>query len=710
MHSKRRHEPSSCEGSSRQGCGKRLLVNQHQKSLVPRVRYLEFERETREITPSLSSGLSALAPATGNSREQLMSCDKKVVDPTKGRNRREVVMWPPKPIRTAILLTGGLDGISEPIYFDNQITKIPHKHSRPPPKNLDDEECRLLHEIIQMDNKVGFRDNEGTSKSAENALEAMGGFGLTGSKEATQSEKSVRPSVCEKSLEAGEEHSIVWSSERNRLQSNSRFHLVGGNSITGGTNYDDQTDLCRDKVMKVLDLFKDTLKKVQLEQKMKPNGQRKGGVKMYMEAARQLKEKHLWLNVNKSIGAVPGVEIGDHFQSRAELVIIGLHKDYFAGIDYMNIDGKLLATSIVASDRYGDKNESSDVLTYMGEGGNHVFSSSIPEDQKLVRGNLALKNSKDKKAPVRVIRSGQNIMKESRLIYDGLYLVTDFWNEVEPGGRLVYKFQLNRMQGQQNPIRLDAMKGSRKFNKASHASVVLNDISKGKENTPVRLVNIIDCEKPPPFKYTTKMMYHSQEFVVSRSSGCDCLDGCSEDNPCPCIIKNNCRFSVNNCVSTAEKEPIVYECGPCCKCPSGCKNRLSQNGIKLQLEVFKTIPGGWGVRSRNFISKGRFICEYVGELLQFKEEEGRIDFDESAVDAGNFYGTEDSSSFSEDNDDVENVKFGNVGRFIRHSFSPNLYAKCVLFDHEDTSRPHVMLFAAKNIAPHTEMTFNYKLW
>lgn len=45
--------------------------------------------------------------------------------------------------------------------------------------------------------------------------------------------------------------------------------------------------------------------------------------------------------------------------------------------------------------------------------------------------------------------------------------------------------------------------------------------------------------------------------------------------------------------------------------------------------------------------------------------------------------------------------FGNVGRLIRHSCSPNFYAKRVRIS---------MMFAAENIAPGTELTFNYKLW
>lgn len=56
---------------------------------------------------------------------------------------------------------------------------------------------------------------------------------------------------------------------------------------------------------------------------------------------------------------------------------------------------------------------------------------------------------------------------------------------------------------------------------------------------------------------------------------------------------------------------------------------------------------------------------------------------------------------------VDASKHGNVGRFINHSCSPNLYAQNVLYDHDDKSMPHIMLFAAENIPPLQELTYHY---
>ncbi|KAF5959785.1 hypothetical protein HYC85_000994 [Camellia sinensis] len=170
-------------------------------------------------------------------------------------------------------------------------------------------------------------------------------------------------------------------------------------------------------------------------------------------------------------------------------------------------------------------------------------------------------------------------------------------------------------------------------------------------------------------------------------------------------------FNCNGAI--VELKPLVYECGPSCKCSSFCKNRVSQHGIRYQLEVFKTKSRGWGVRSRNYISSGNFICEYVGELLHDKEAEQRGDNDDYLFDIG--HGNDDKFPQDEalDDDDftIDAMHFGNVGRFINHSCSPNLCAQNVLYDHDDKRMPHIMFFATRGIFPLQELTYdyNYKL-
>lgn len=67
-------------------------------------------------------------------------------------------------------------------------------------------------------------------------------------------------------------------------------------------------------------------------------------------------------------------------------------------------------------------------------------------------------------------------------------------------------------------------------------------------------------------------------------------------------------------------EPVasgVYECGPWCGCVrTRCQNRLVQRGISVRLQVFHTGGHGWGVRCRDDLDRGTFVCIYAGVILQ----------------------------------------------------------------------------------------------
>ncbi|CAK9151464.1 unnamed protein product [Ilex paraguariensis] len=461
--------------------------------------------------------------------------------------------------------------------------------------------------------------------------------------------------------------------------------------------YDEyQTLVSRNKVREAVNLFEEMYNKMFQEYKTKDP--RKPVGQIHVEAAMVLKKQQKWGNADKHfLGHVPGVEVGDRFRFWAELVIIGLHRQFSSGIHYVKKDGKILATSIVASGRYSNNTESTDVLVYSGQGGNPATGDNKPEDQKLERGNLALKNSMDAKTPVRVILGHR---RDSIYIYNGLYTVEEYWQERGSYGKLVFRFKLNRIPGLPKFTQQILIKP--KKSKACFERCVADDVSGGKEKMCIRAMNALDDEKPPPFTYITNMIY-SDWYDHSMPIGCDCTNGCSDSEQCSCALKNGGEIPFNNSGAIVRAKPVVYECGSSCKCPPSCMNRSTQHSVRYQLEVFKTESRGWGVRSQDFISSGSFICEYVGELLREKEAEERAGSDEYLFDIGN-------SQFDETEDDtftIDAAQFGNVGRFINHSCSPNLYAQNVFYDHDDQRMPHVMLFASKNITPLRELTYDY---
>ncbi|KAK7329546.1 hypothetical protein VNO77_23716 [Canavalia gladiata] len=399
----------------------------------------------------------------------------------------------------------------------------------------------------------------------------------------------------------------------------------------------------RGKVKEALDTFRNLFCKLMCQYKAEQAGNLKAKTRALMEAAMVMRRKYQWENTEKCVGHVIGFEVGDQFQYRTELNIIGLHRQFSSGIDYLGTGRNSLATSIVVTNRYDNARKSNGTLVYIGEGGNPNVKSNVSL-QKLEGGNLALKNSMDAKSPVRVIlkvcgkSDGMDALVNSSYnnsyVYDGLYLVEKMTQERGKFGKLVFKFTLNRILEQPKTcvaLKEDIMDNDNSGQCASfmtrnrHKSrgcvlqkdvVRTNDVSKGKEKFPIRLVTSIDCVQTLlTFDYIVNNVY-SEKFKQPILCGCDCTDGCMDSKKCACIIKNDGTMSYdrNKKLGSPMEPSLIYECGPSCNCSSSCINRVSQLGIQFQLEIFMTELKGWGVRTRSFIPAGSFVCEYIREV------------------------------------------------------------------------------------------------
>ncbi|CAN6235954.1 unnamed protein product [Urochloa humidicola] len=482
-----------------------------------------------------------------------------------------------------------------------------------------------------------------------------------------------------------------------------------------------QSGDARSRVRKLLQLFQAICRKLM---QVEEQGNRNVG-RVDLEAMKALKKDPIYKKLGPIVGNIPGVEVGDEFHFRVELSIVSLHRPNQAGIDTAKVNGVPVAVSIVASGGYPDELSSSDELIYTGSGGK-AGGNKEADDQKLERGNLALKNCIETKTPVRVIHGfkGQSNSKvvqsrgkqTSTFIYDGLYEVVECWKE-GPKGEMVFKYKLRRLAGQPE-LALHAVQATRKSK--VREGLCLPDISQGSERIPICVINTIDDMRPAPFKYITQVIYPPW-YEKEPPAGCNCTNGCSDSTRCACVVKNGGEIPFNFNGAIVEARPLIYECGPSCRCPPTCHNRVSQHGIKIPLEIFKTGRTGWGVRSLSSISSGSFICEYTGELLEDKEAE-KTHNDEYLFDIGNNYhdkelweglksvvGVQSSTSSSKTMEGftINAAECGNVGRFINHSCSPNLYAQNVLWDHDDMRMPHVMFFALENIPPLQELTYHY---
>ncbi|XP_021901220.1 histone-lysine N-methyltransferase, H3 lysine-9 specific SUVH1-like [Carica papaya] len=442
-----------------------------------------------------------------------------------------------------------------------------------------------------------------------------------------------------------------------------------------------------------------------------------------LKAGTVLLNKGIRTNVKKRIGAVPGVEVGDIFFFRMELCLVGLHAPSMAGIDYIGVktsqEEEPLAVSIVSSGGYEDNVEDGDVLIYSGQGGNINSRDKEVMDQKLERGNLALDKSSRRGNEIRVIRGIKDLANPTGKIYvyDGLYKIEESWTEKGKSGCNVFKHKLIRIPGQPEAFMMWKSIMQWREGTASRTGLILPDLTSGVESIPVSLVNDVDDEKwPAHFTYSCSIKYPESINSLENYAGCTCQGGCLPNNPkCLCTQRNRGSLPyILNGVIVSQKS-LIYECGSSCKCPRTCRNRVSQGGLKVRFEVFKTKDKGWALRSWDPIRGGAFICEYAGVVLDIsKVEENKICEDEYIFDATRTY--QPVGILAGDSNETPKIPFpllisakgdGNVARFMNHSCSPNVFWQPVVRESNKEFRVHVVFHAIRHIPPMTELTYNY---
>ena len=462
-----------------------------------------------------------------------------------------------------------------------------------------------------------------------------------------------------------------------------------------------------------------------------------GGIKRAdLKTGNVLMSRGIRTNMRKRIGVAPGVEVGDIFFFRMEMCLVGLHAQSMAGIDYMFVKGGLedepVAVSIVSSGGYDDDADDADVLIYTGQGGNVNRKDKQVADQKLERGNLALDRSSHRVNEVRVIRGVKDAVNplSKVYVYDGLYTIQQSWTEKGKSGCNMFKYKLVRIPGQ--PGAFAHWKSIQKWKEglSSRHGLILPDLTSGAESIPVSLVNDVDDEKGPAhFTYVPTLRYLKPYNFKHPSFGCNCQNACLPgDLNCSCIRKNRGDFPYTSNGILVSRRPLLHECGPSCPCFPNCKNRVSQTGLKVRLEVFKTNNRGWGLRSWDPIRAGTFICEYAGEVLdsvKVYQERDEVESNEYLFDTNRVYddafkwnhdpallGEEPSAETNEHYDIpaplIISAKYaGNVSRFMNHSCSPNVFWQPVLYEDNNECFLHIAFFAIKHIPPLTELTYDY---
>lgn len=496
-------------------------------------------------------------------------------------------------------------------------------------------------------------------------------------------------------------------------------------------------------------LLKGSKKSADKSKKEKPSedGDKKKAKRPDLKAITKMFEANATMYPEKRIGDLPGISVGHRFYSRAEMVAVGFHSHWLNGIDYMGQSYRKgvyhnytfpLAVAIVISGMYEDDLDNAEDVIYTGQGGHDLTGNKRQiRDQKLERGNLALKNCVEQCVPVRVVRGHECASSYCGRVYtyDGLYKVVQYWAEKGLSGFTVFKYRLRRLEGQ--PIlttnQVQFSYGRVPQSVAEIRGLVCEDISGGQEDVPIPATNLVDDPPVAPSGYTycKSLQIAKNVKLPANVSGCNCQGTCVDPRTCACAKLNGSDFPYVqiNGGRLIEARAVVFECGPSCGCGPGCVNRTSQRGIKHRLEVFRTPKKGWAVRSWDFIPSGAPVCEYIGALVRTEDTdhvcENNYIFDidclqtmrglggrerrlgDVSVSTINSFDGDDQKSESVPEFCIDAGSTGNIARFINHSCEPNLFVQCVLSSHHDVKLARVMLFAADNIPPMQELTYDY---
>lgn len=192
------------------------------------------------------------------------------------------------------------------------------------------------------------------------------------------------------------------------------------------------------------------------------------------------------------------------------------------------------------------------------------------------------------------------------------------------------------------------------------------------------------------------------EDFEEKLLGCQCL-ACDRD--CKCTVQygnpyNDKKIDVSLLESSVTP---VFECNSNCSCASKCQNRVVQHGIGAQLQIFNTDKKGLGLQTLEKMQTGTFVCQYAGEIISLQEAQSRCN-KQKDTDMNYILTVKEHCKNGILKTYVDPNKFGNIGRYINHSCSPNLSMVPIRVD---TMVPKVCLFANRDIEPLEELSFVY---
>ncbi|XP_056104576.1 histone-lysine N-methyltransferase SETMAR [Rhinichthys klamathensis goyatoka] len=236
------------------------------------------------------------------------------------------------------------------------------------------------------------------------------------------------------------------------------------------------------------------------------------------------------------------------------------------------------------------------------------------------------------------------------------------------------------------------------------------DLSCGIENVPVLIENSVPKEAFSSFQYVPENVQGpgcDLDPSAVTLPGCSCRTRSCLPDSCPCLRFGQ-TYDSEGCLNQQQEDAgysrPVFECNALCACGDSCQNRVVQNGVDVGLGVFSSEDRGLGVEALDRLPRGRFVCEYAGEIIG-RHEARRRQLSQTPLDMNYIIAVQEHSGGDGATQTfVDPVAVGNVGRFINHSCQPNLLMVPVRVH---SLLPRLALFANRDIERYEELTFDY---
>ncbi|CAI9118053.1 OLC1v1019566C1 [Oldenlandia corymbosa var. corymbosa] len=302
------------------------------------------------------------------------------------------------------------------------------------------------------------------------------------------------------------------------------------------------------------------------------------------------------------------------------------------------------------------------------------------------------------------------------------------------------------------------------FPNMMESAYLVDDITTGEENVKISLINEINNEGQPLFKYIPRNIVYREahvKFLLARISDDNCGSHCFGDClmaelPCACAGETGGEFAylpggllkekfLEDTIlikSSPQKKNFFYcqacplerpkskslsgackghlirkfikECWYKCGCTMACGNRVVQRGINRKLQVFMTKEKGWGLRTLEDLPKGAFVCEYVGEIVTNTE---MFDRNSRSIGKKHTYPVLLDADWctegvlkDEEALCLDATLFGNVARFINHRcHDANLVEIPVEVETPDHHYYHLAFFTNREVHTSEELTWDYDI-